>query len=51
MEKINEKAFDDELNKAEESIEGVKRDKTPLPVHYKKNKSVKKERGCKDEKC
>ena len=31
MEDINNKAFDDELNKGEETIEGKRRDRTPLP--------------------
>ena len=44
MEEIKDKAFDDELNKAEESIEDVKRDKTPLPPHREK-KSEKEREG------
>lgn len=42
MEEIRDKAFDDELNKAEDRIEKV--DKTPLPPHRgKKEKENKKE--------
>ncbi len=33
MEEITNKAFDDELNKAEERVEDKKVDKTPLPPH------------------
>lgn len=46
MEEIKDKAFDDELNKAEEGIEDVKRDKTPLPPH--REKKYKKEREVED---
>jgi hypothetical protein len=43
MEEIKDKAFDDELNKAEDRIEG-RVDKTPLPPHRsKKEKENKKE--------
>jgi hypothetical protein len=46
MEEIKNKAFDDEFNKAEESIENVKRDTTPLPPHNKNtDKKKKKERN------
>lgn len=48
MEEIKDKAFDDEFNKAEEGIEDVKRDRTPLPPH--REKKSKKEREGKDEK-
>ena len=41
MEEIKNKAFDDELNKGEETIEGNRRDKTPLPKH--KDKKQKKQ--------
>ena len=37
MEDINNKAYDDELNKAEDRLEGNMVDKTPLPKS-KKNK-------------
>ena len=37
MEEIKDKAFDDELNKAHDTIESKKRDKTPLPPHHKKH--------------
>ena len=43
MEEIKDKAFDDELNKAEESIEDVKRYKTPLPPHREKKYEKEKE--------
>ena len=43
MEEIKNKAFDDELNKAEESIEERKRDNTPLPKKSKKSKSEDKD--------
>lgn len=46
MEEIKDKAFDDELNKAEENIEDVKRDKTPLPPH--REKSLKKKNEIED---
>lgn len=36
MEEIKDKAFDDELNKAHDTIESKKRDKTPLPPHHEK---------------
>ena len=36
MEEIKDKAFDDELNKAEEEIGNEKRDNTPLPPHKAK---------------
>lgn len=36
MEEIKDKAFDDELNKAEERVENEKVDKTPLPPHKEK---------------
>lgn len=45
MEEIKDKAFDDELNKAEESIEDVKRDKTPLPPHCEKKSEKEGEDG------
>lgn len=40
MEDINSKAQDDELNKAEDRVEGEKRDNTPLPksINNKKEK-------------
>lgn len=43
MEEIKNKAFDDELNKAEDRLEDKKEDKTPLPINRKKNN--KKEYG------
>ena len=43
MEEIKDKAFYDEFNKAEESIEDVKRDKTPLPPHREKKSKKEKE--------
>lgn len=36
MEEIKDKAFDDELNKAEEEFGNEKRDTTPLPPHKAK---------------
>lgn len=45
MEEIKDKAFDDELNKAEESIEDKKRDNTPLPPHKEKSNKEKEEDG------
>ena len=43
MEEIKNKAFEDELNKGEETIEGRKRDKTPLPPHKSKKGEKKDE--------
>ena len=48
MEEIKDKAFDDELNKAEESIEDKKRDKTPLPPHKEKSNQEKEEQDGKE---
>lgn len=36
MEEIKDKAFDDELNKAEEEFGNEKRDNAPLPPHKAK---------------
>lgn len=43
MEEIKNKAFEDELNKGEETIEGRKVDKTPLPPHKSKKGEKKDE--------
>lgn len=46
MEDIKDKAFDDEFNKAEESFESKRVDKTPLPPHcVKKSEEREKEDG------
>lgn len=43
MEEIRDKAFDDELNKAEDRIEKV--DKTPLPPHKPKRDKAEETEG------
>lgn len=45
MEEIKDKAFDDELNKAEETIEDKKRDRTPLPPHKPKRDEAEEMEG------
>lgn len=46
MEEIKDKAFDDELNKAEERVENERVDKTPLPPHrVKKSEEKEQEDG------